>query len=92
MKKNGFTLIELLAVIVIFALTFLFIVPEMTNLIRRSEDTTNEFNEERIIAAAKEYASNNNNLFNTMINTGDTIYISKEDLLNSKLIDEKDVS
>jgi len=92
MKKNGFTLIELLAVIVIFALTFLFIVPEMTSLINRSDDTTKKLNEERIIAAAKEYVSNNNNLFDTMINAGDTVYILKEDLLNSKLIDEKDIS
>ena len=92
MNKKGFTLIELLAVIVILALTFLFVVPEISNLVKRGDDTTNKLNEERIISAAKEYTSNNNNLFNTMTNVGDTVYILKEDLLNSKLIDEKDIS
>lgn len=91
-NKNGFTLIELLAVIVIFALIFLFIIPEMTNLIKKGDDTTIKLNEERVISAAKEYVSVNKNVFDTMINIGDIVYISKEDLLDAKLIEQSDIS
>ena len=91
-NKKGFTLIELLAVIVILALTFLFVIPEMTTIIKKGENTNKTLVEERIINAAKEYASNKNDFFNDMILVGDSKNISKEDLLNSSLITEDDIA
>ena len=58
MKKNAFTLIELLSVIVIFAITFLIVVPSMNSLIGSSEKREIELIEERVLSAAKEYVYN----------------------------------
>ena len=49
MKKNGFTLIELLAVVVILALTFMFIAPKLSSLIKEGENTDKRLIEEQII-------------------------------------------
>lgn len=53
MKNNGFTLIELLAVVVILALTFMFIAPKLSYLIKEGESTDKRLIEEQIIDSAK---------------------------------------
>lgn len=46
MKKNGFTLVELLAVVIILALTFMFIAPKLSSLIKEGESTDKRLIEE----------------------------------------------
>jgi len=92
MKKNAFTLIEILAVIVILSLTFLFIISEISELIKRGENTNKDLVEERLINAAKEYVTNyDDDFYDDMINVGDVKYISKEELFNNNLIEEEDI-
>lgn len=91
MKKNGFTLVELLAVVVILALTFMFIAPKLSSLIKEGENTDKILIEEQIINSAKKYALSDNGFFNTFINDGDEKIIYKDDLLNSGLINSKDI-
>ena len=53
MRKNGFTLVELLAVVIILALTFMFIAPKLSSLIKEGENTDKRLIEEQIIDSAK---------------------------------------
>lgn len=93
MKKNGFTLIELLAVIVIFAISFLFVIPSITTLIKSGERREIELIEERVISAAKEYVNNiDGSFFTELYKEGDVNYIYKSSLLNSGLLSEEDIS
>ena len=92
MKKNGFTLVELLAVIIILAILYLFVMPKVTDLIKDGNKTDKYIIQNKIITAAKEYTSNYNTRFlNGFINVGYSKYISKEDLINNKLLDENEV-
>ena len=91
MKKNGFTLVELLAVVVILALTFTFIAPKLSSLIKEGENTDKRLIEEQIIDSAKKYASSDDEFFDNFINVGDQKIIYKDDLLNSGLINSKDI-
>ena len=91
-NRNGFTLIELLAVVVILALTFMFIAPKMVSLIKEGNNTNKKIFEEKMIDAAKEYVfSNNEGFLNTLVTEGDQKIIYESDLINSKLIDSKDI-
>ena len=93
MKKNAFTLIELLAVIVIFAITFLIVVPSMNSLIGNSEKREIELIEERVLSAAKEYVNNfDGSFYKNFYKEGDTAYVYKSDLINAGLIDETEIS
>ena len=93
MKKNAFTLIELLAVIVIFAVTFLIVVPSMNLLIGNSEKREIELIEERVLSAAKEYVNNfDGSFYKNFYKEGDTAYVYKSDLINAGLIDENEIS
>ena len=92
MKKDGFTLVELLAVIIILAILYLFVMPKVTDLIKDRNKTDEYIIQNKIITAAKEYTSNYNTRFlNDFINVGYSKYISKEDLINNKLLDENEV-
>ena len=92
MKKDGFTLVELLAVIIILAILYLFVMPKVTDLIKDGNKTDEYIIQNKIITAAKEYTSNYNTRFlNGFINVGYSKYISKEDLINNKLLDENEV-
>lgn len=91
MKKNGFTLIELLAVVVILGLIFMFIAPKLSSLIKEGENTSIAIIEGKVIDSAKEYALSNKNFFDTFINVGDEKIVYKDDLLNSGLINSKDI-
>lgn len=91
-NKNGFTLIELLAVIVILALTFMFVIPKMVSLINEGNKTTTEIIESKVIDATKEYVFNqNSSSLNLIVHVGDSITVSKDDLLQSKLVDDSDI-
>ncbi len=92
MKKNGFTLVELLAVIIILAILYLFVMPKVTDLIKDGNKTDEYIIQNKIITAAKEYTSNYDTRFlNDFVNIGYSKYISKEDLINNKLLDENEV-
>ena len=91
MKKKGFTLIELLAVIVVLALTFLFIAPKISNLIKEGEETQKILLEEKIIAATRDYVTNNSDIYQNLINEGDYNYILKEELIDLNIVDEEDL-
>ena len=92
MKKDGFTLVELLAVIIILAILYLFVMPKVTDLIKDGNKTDKYIIQNKIITAAKEYASNYDTSFlNDFINVGYSKYISKEDLINNKLLDENEL-
>jgi prepilin-type N-terminal cleavage/methylation domain-containing protein len=91
-NEKAFTLIELLAVVVILALTYLFVIPEITSLIKRGQSTNKTITEERIINIAKDYIYNyDDDFYKDFVNVGDVSYISKEDLLNSNLLKEEDI-
>ena len=91
-ESLGFTLVELLAVVVILALTYLFVIPEITSLIKRGQSTNKTITEERIINIAKDYIYNyDDDFYKDFVNVGDVSYISKEDLLNSNLLKEEDI-
>lgn len=91
-SRNGFTLIELLAVVVILTLTFMFIAPKMVSLINEGNNTNKKIFEEKMIDAAKEYVfSNNEEFLSTLVNEGDQKIIYESDLINSKIIDSKDI-
>lgn len=91
-NKNGFTLVELIAVIVIIVVIFLFAFPKISTLINEGENTNIKLVEERIIESAKEYAYNySDNFFDTLKDEGDIKIITKEELLNSKLVSSSDI-
>ena len=92
MNNKGFTLIELLAVVILLITISLFVMPRIVDVIKDGDKTKEDITKNKIIEAAKEYTSNYDTSFlNDLINVGDTKSISKEDLLNSKLIDAKDI-
>ena len=92
MKKDGFTLVELLAVVIILTILYLFVMPKVTDLIKDGNKTDEYIIQNKIITAAKEYTSNYDTRFlNDFINVGYSKYISKEDLINNKLLDENEV-
>ena len=92
MNNKGFTLIELLAVVILLITISLFVMPRIVDVIKEGDKTKEDITKNKIIEAAKEYTSNyDTNFLNDLVNVGDTKSISKEDLLNSKLIDVKDI-
>lgn len=92
MKKNGFTLVEIIAVVVILLVIMLFVTPKLKQLINNGNDKERIISEQRIISAAKDYATSYIDDFSTgLVNVGDSNYVSISELLNSGLIDEKDV-
>ena len=93
MKRNGFTLVEIIAVVVILLIITLFATPTLKKLIANGNKTGKEIIEERVLIAAKEYASSyNNSFYDKLVKTGDYNYIYKTDLLNSGLIDDEDIA
>lgn len=93
MKKTGFTLIELLATIVILGIIFLFVTPNIINLINQAKETNKSIIEEKLIDAGKEYVNEYKKDFTknfTEVNT--TVYISVAELIDIGLIDQDEVS
>jgi prepilin-type N-terminal cleavage/methylation domain len=92
MNNKGFTLIELLAVVILLITISLFVMPRIVDVIKEGDKTKENITKNKIIDAAKEYTSNyDTNFLNDLVNVGDSKIIKKEDLLNSKLIDDKDL-
>ena len=91
-KKNGFTLVEIIAVVVILLVITLFATPKLRQLINNGNDKAKEIAKQRIISAARDYATSYiNNFSDSLVNDGDYNYIGIEDLLNSGLIDNEDI-
>ena len=57
--KKGFTLVEMLAVITIIGLLALLTVPAIDSIIKENKNTVYELQENQILDALKEYASEN---------------------------------
>ena len=92
-REKGFTLIELLSVIVILGITFMFILPSLTELFTMGNKTEIELIEERVLSAAKEYVNNVDGSFYTKLyKEGDVNYIYKSDLINAGLISNEEIS
>ena len=92
MNNKGFTLIELLAVVILLITISLFVMPRIVDVIKDGDKTKEDIAKNKIIESAKEYASNYDTRFlNDLVNAGYSKYISKEDLINNKLLDENEV-
>lgn len=92
MNNKGFTLIELLAVVILLITIFLFVMPRIVDVIKDGDKTKENITKNKIIEAAKEYVRDYDTGFlNDLVTVGDSKYIDKEDLINNKLLDTKDI-
>lgn len=92
MNNKGFTLIELLAVVILLITIFLFVMPRIVDVIKDGDKTKENIVRSEIIEAAKEYVRDYDTGFlNDLVTVGDSKYIDKEDLINNKLLDTKDI-
>ena len=92
MNNKGFTLIELLAVVILLITIFLFVMPRIVDVIKDGDKTKEDIVRSEIIEAAKEYVRDYDTGFlNDLVTVGDSKYIDKEDLINNKLLDTKDI-
>ena len=57
-KNKGFTLIELLSVVIILALTFMFVAPKMASLIKEGNNNEVRLIEQKALVSAKKYINN----------------------------------
>ena len=91
-KKNGFTLVELLSVVVILALTFMFVAPKMVSLIKEGNNTEVRLIEQKALVSAKNYVNNyDTNFLNNFIEVGHTKTVYKEDLIDNGLMTLEEV-
>ena len=88
---KGFTLVELLTVVAILGMLFLFVTPKLSSLIKNGGKTEKEILEVKVIDAAKEYADENVNFYNSFVNIGDENYVNLQDLIDKGLVDKEDV-
>ena len=66
--------------------------PRIVDVIKEGDKTKENITKNKIIEAAKEYTSNyDTNFLNDLVNVGDSKYIDKEELINNKLLDSKDI-
>lgn len=92
-NRNGFTLIELLAVVVILALTFMFIAPKMASLIKEGNNTEVRLIEQKALVSAKNYINNyDTNFLNNFIEVGYTKTVYKRDLIDTGLMTLDEIS
>ena len=92
-KKSGFTLIELLSVVVILALTFMFIAPKMASLIKEGNNTEVRLIEQKALVSAKNYINNyDTNFLNNFIEVGYTKTVYKRDLIDTGLMTLDEIS
>ncbi|MDD3186881.1 MAG: prepilin-type N-terminal cleavage/methylation domain-containing protein [Bacilli bacterium] len=77
--RKGFTLVELLGVLVLIAMISLLVAPKITELFEKKQEEASDATKEILYAAAREYISSNQSLFNT----GNSYYcITLNDLVN----------
>lgn len=86
MNKKGFTLAELIGVIVVLALICLITVPSITSVLKDNKKSLCETQLNNILAAARNYASEN--LLSMPANDGETKTITIQDLIDSGFIGE----
>ena len=91
-KNKGFTLIELLSVVIILALTFMFVAPKMASLIKEGNNTEVRLIEQKALVSAKKYINNyDTNFLNNFIEVGHTKTVYKEDLIDNGLMTLEEV-
>jgi len=83
MKKNGFTLVEVLGVMVIIVVIFLLVFPSVNHIIKKSEETIDDVQTNKILNATYDYSLKNLNL---LPEEGKITYITLSELKNSNLI------
>ena len=92
-RKNGFTLIELLSVVIILALTFMFVAPKMASLIKEGNNNEVRLIEQKALVSAKKYINNyDTNFLNNFINVGYEKTVFKDDLIDSGLMTLDEIS
>ena len=92
-KNNGFTLVELLAVVIILALTFVFVAPKMASLIKEGNNTEVRLIEQKALVSAKNYVNNyDTNFLNNFIEVGHTKTVYKQDLIDNGLMTIDEIS
>lgn len=92
-KNKGFTLVELLSVVVILALTFMFVAPKMASLIKEGNNTEVRLIEQKALVSAKKYINNyDTNFLNNFIEVGYTKTVYKEDLIDNGLMTLDEIS
>ena len=91
-KNKGFTLVELIGIIIILGLTIIIGVPSLLNTLKSNENTEYETFKETLYLATETYISDNINSLENFSVSGDTITISIESLIDSKLIKANYVS
>lgn len=84
MKKNGFTLVELLAVLVILAVLMTLIFPTVTDILKKSKETVQNVQVDRILKSTYDYTLKNTSL---LPEYGNTTYITLNELKKEKFID-----
>ena len=95
MKKNrsfGYTMIEILATILILLVIMLLATPSIRRMLSKTNELSQEFIENAVLDAAKEYAIVNNKAITSNLKVvGDTSVISLITLLNIGLIEQEDI-
>lgn len=86
MNKKGFTLAELIGVIVVLALICLITVPSITSVLKDNKKSLCKTQLDNVIAAARNYASEN--LLSMPANNGETKTITIQDLIDNGFIGE----
>ena len=86
MNKKGFTLAELIGVIVVLALIWLITVPAITSVLKNNKKSLCETQLNNILAAARNYASEN--LLTMPVKDGETKTITIQDLIDNGFIDQ----
>ena len=86
-NKKAFTLVELLAVVIILALTFMFVAPKMASLIKEGNNNEVRLIEQKALVSAKNYINNyDTNFLNNFIEVGHTKTVYKQDLIDNGLM------
>lgn len=91
MKKRGFTLVEMLGVVTILAVIFALLYPNIMNMLDKSKSDDYDEYRSNIHLSAEAYITSNG-LDSSLINTGDKISITFEDLLKSGFLSSKVVN
>lgn len=86
MNKRGFTLIELISAIVIVLVLLLLVAPKIKDILDRNTTKMWQESEERLVEAERKYMIVKNVSYPQ--NNGDTVTITKQQLLDENLINQ----
>ncbi len=84
MNKKGFTLVELLAVLIILAIILAIVFPAVNDIVSESNNTMSNVQINKILDATYDYSLKN---INKLPESGDTIYITLNELKKDGFID-----